>query len=240
MTSLTITARQLRNLVTPIYPHAGADGTYPVLEHIRIWTTKGHVCAWATDRFTFGITRDELDGAEPGFETFLTVATLKQILTIFKTTRTADPVLTIESHGDNTVTVEAADGLFDSVFASARLEVNAGAYVVGQAAGGNGPHIVYPDLRKLVEAADGLEPDGNLVAFNPSLMARFAAAQRHGDPLVARAHPRKLTLVACGDHFLGGLMPVNPDTTGSTLAARLDGNRWLDVFEAASLTGARA
>lgn len=225
MTTITLTATQLRDLVTPVLPHASKDVTLPILTALRIRTTGQYVTAIATDRYRIGFQRIALDPApEAGFDATVYVGALKQILGIFRPTRAHNPTLSLTVEGEK-LTVAAADTL-DSAFGARGGFV--GASLTFQLVNGD-----YPKLDRLVRDALEGEPEQAAMAatFNPEFLADFRIGQPRHQPM--RISPTGAAtrpwLIRIGDDFLGLLVPVRFADAASTPG---DPASWLALLDA--------
>lgn len=197
--SVTLRARELRDLLTPVLPLAGKDGMLPALTTVNLTVNDGYLTAEATDRFRAGVCRhvlgepSEHDDDRENFKAAVYVSDLRRVLSLFKPTRTADPELRLTVRGLllEVTNTGAFDGLVDATLVFAVHD--------GE----------FPNVRKLFVEAMQLDPSPEPRAFNPAFLAGFAAAARNGYPLVLRqGDPNKPLIVTCGDHFVGALMPV--------------------------------
>lgn len=195
-TRLTIDARTLRDLLTPVIPLAGRDDMLPVLTCVLIETEGNTVMASATDRFRLGVCRAELptDAEQGPFKALVRVADLKRILGLFKVGRYDAPVLTF-TLTENILTV-ASEGAFDGMVGGSLIFTTES----GQ----------FPALHKII--LEALTVEGERVpefGVNGAFLADFKHAVRNGDPLLVRpgVDPKKPIVVLCGDHFAGVIMP---------------------------------
>lgn len=209
--SLTITARNLRDLLAPVLPLAGSDHDLPVLCAVLLRVQGRYLTATTTDRFRVGICRHEFataeDGGEGGdadFRALVRTADVRRVLSTFKPTRYLDPLLSLTVDGDRLV-VESDDGTLDGgVSARLGLPLERGE---------------YPKVDSIV--VEALTADTNRVdtfGVNPAFLADFKHAARHGMPLVVRPgiKPSKPVGVMCGEHFVGAIMPRRVIGTSST------------------------
>ena len=189
-TTVHVAASDLRDLLTAVLPHAARDGL-PILNTIHLQGHGEWLTATATDRHTFGIARAKLP-APVGLTAALPVSSARAVLAAFKPTRTSDPELAL-GFGPETLTVET-HGLAVCIDARITYQLTPGR---------------YPDLFTLAHnPAEPAEWAG--VHVNPSFMARFAAAQREGEPMrIIPAGLGRPVTVTVGDRFYGAIMPVN-------------------------------
>lgn len=195
-TSLTIDARVLRDLLTPVMPLAGKDDMLPVLTCVLIQTEGNSVMASATDRFRLGMCRADLpDDAEQGpFTALVRVTDLKRILSLFKVGRYDSPMLEFTLSAN--VLHVASAGSFD-----------------GMVGGSLTFHTMDGEFPKLSQIIlDALTVEGESVrdfGVNAGFFADFKSAVRDGHPLEVRpgVEAGKPIAVLCGDHFAGVIMP---------------------------------
>lgn len=194
--TLTIDARTLRDLLTPVMPLAGKDDMLPVLCCVLLETEGNTVTAAATDRFRLGVCRAELaaDAEQGPFKALVKVGDLKRVLALFKVGRFDAPVLTFTLDADRlTVTSE---GAFDGML---------GGSLTFFAETGEFPKLTKIILEALT--AEGERPAE--FAVNGAFLADFKHAVRDGHPLQVRAGVdlKKPIAILCGDHFAGVIMP---------------------------------
>lgn len=204
-------ARQFAALVRPVLPHADTSRHgLEVLQAIRFSSAAGYIIATATDRYTVGFQRVAVPDVEAGLGVTLPLAAVKRILSIFKVTRHDDPLLQF-SLSDDTLTVAASGGLGGMVGARIALMTEPNEY----------PTISPTVATAFQKATDQAE----LVALNPAFLARFAAAQVDGEPVVLRIRGRYESVgVMVGEDFLGAIQPMRSDGAESREA-------WTDLLE---------
>lgn len=220
MTTLTLTATQLRDLVTPVIPHASKDDTLPSLTSVRIRTAGHYVTAIATDRYRIGFQRLLLEEQPPeGFDALVPVRVLKRMLTLFRPTRWHNPTLSL-TVDQLRMTVASADALTDDGMLDASL-------TFGLAEEGVSPRNV---LDRLVAEALAGKPDGEAMvpAFNPHFLADFRLGQPQHIPMriSATGKVNKPWLVRIGEDFIGLIVPVRQ--TDGVEAADVDS--WLPLL----------
>lgn len=211
MSSITISAKKLKGLVDTIAPHT-TDGMMPTLSCIQFRSYKGVVTAGATDRFTIGIAREVIEDVEPGFSARVSVTDLRTILSVFRPSRRVNPVITLTVDSENgRLVVEESGGLSGLLAASFAFKLN---------------DFDVPSLEGLVKKWEAPDKPVERFALNPSLLAKFAHAQRHGEPLLIESGgPNKPCVVSVGDYFIGLIMPVRD--LGSTAVVGAD---WLELL----------
>lgn len=197
MSQIEITARDLRALLVPVIPHAGDVRGFPQLHAIRLSVQGEHLLATATDRYSLAICRHKVDGPAEPFEAVVPLPAVKQILSVFRVTKAANPRLRI-SVEDGVLTVTAIDGLVD--FAGATLKYQ----LILQE---------FPKVEPVIVEALAASPEPiDAAGFNAEYLARFRAATSRNEPLVCRqSTPSKPMLVTAGDHFIAAIMPVRLD-----------------------------
>lgn len=99
---ITITACELRDLVSPVLPLASKDSMLPILNAVLIETDGKWLSASATDRFRLGIKRIEKRPTEDDpttewapFRAVVPLPALRSLLSVFKPSRHLDPELTL-------------------------------------------------------------------------------------------------------------------------------------------------
>ena len=197
--AFTITASGLRDLLGAVLPFAD-DGSFPQLSSIWLRGHGDYVTATATDRYRLGITRVQVS-APASLAAVLPATSARQILSIFKATRTANPELTL-TFEPSRVTVETSGGM-DLLDARIGFPLLDSEYPGGSA---------LKVLRDASEAEPG--PIAN-VGFNPHFLADFRhLVSRGGPPMVIRqgvaaeGQRAKALFVAVGDDFRGVLMSL--------------------------------
>lgn len=230
MTTITLTATQLRDLLTPVLPHASKDDTLPVLTAVHIRTAGRYVTAIATDRYRIGFQRVALDPEpEAGFDAVVSVVALKRLLAMFRPTRSHNPAvrLTVD---DGRLTATAASTLDDGGeqpnmwFPGDSL---AGATLTFQLV-----DATHPPIDRLVrDALNGKPEDGATApSFNPEFLADFRIGQPRHLPMriSATGAVSKPWLIRIGDDFIGLIVPLryaDPDSAPGDAAT------WLPLLD---------
>lgn len=204
--NLDISARDFRALVTPVIPHTDGPRGFPVLQAIKLSVQGEHLLAIATDRYSLGICRHKLDGEVATFEAVVPVPAVKQILTVFRVTKTANPQLRLSvdvTTADALLTVTAIDGLVDLAGATLKYQLIT---------------TEFPKVEHII--AEGIEakPEPfDVKAFNAEYLSRFRAATKVQEPVICRqTAPTKPMVVTVGQHFVGAVMPVRLTADGGT------------------------
>lgn len=191
--TVTLKASQFRNLVSPVIPLASLGHDIPLLAAVLIEGHGHYLTATATDRYRMGVQRIKTGEDVTGFTALVSTRSLRSILSIFKTTRSFNPVLSIAIK-DDTLAIEATGALDMDGFVSGSM---AWPLVTGE----------YPKTRSIIATAQAQATEGDFL-FNPALMADFKAAQHQGDPMLMRGTAGKAIFVQVGDDFVGCIMPV--------------------------------
>jgi len=203
--AVTMKASQFRDLVAPVIPLAGdLQRTTPVLDAVHIDVRGKHIYATGCDRYRVGIQRIEIPDLPAGFEALVSLQSLRSILSIFKATRRADPVLSM-TVVDNRLTVEVVDGLdyVDGCFVSGAMAWP----LVGGA---------YPSVKTIITTAQATKEPSQLYV-NPAFLADFKAAQKDASPMLLRGSLDKAVFVQIGPDFVGAIMSVKVAQDDSSL-----------------------
>lgn len=216
MTSIELSASELRDLVSPVLPLASSDATLPVLNSVLLQVRGDYITATATDRYRLGIQRFKFDEPPAEFTALVSVRDLRHMLTIFKPNKAIDMRLLLttgDASGKPTITIEATAGLL--TFSEARFTYHQ-------------VDAEYPKIRKILRDALAAEPgeDGNTMSVNPHFLADFKAAAPRNVPLRIRSiGPSKPIVVMAGDDFIGMLMCVK-DITGDAWKRLANDETW--------------
>lgn len=203
--TLAMSGQELREFLGAVLPHAGTDEALPELTWVTLDfdATAGTLVAVATDRFTFGAVRYELDECDTvtGALTIAVSAAALRVLTCQITPR-ARVRLTL------TAEQVRAEQLSEPTL-TCHLPI------AGQ------PPRTWREWRSWLAACAWSKPRADLacgVALNVAYLSRFRSAIRDGMPLEMRAAGKDV-LVTCGTHFLGLIAPVD---TGQVRAVEGD------------------
>ena len=191
--TFTITAREFRDLVSPVIPLADKDGALPALNAVRIQSRGSYLVASATDRFRLGFNRINLSEPVEGIDISVRLAGLRQILSIFKSTRQQNPEIkfVVTEAG---LRVEQGGG-FGFVDASMTFEV--------------ADTSKLPNLATFIskwKAGDSVHP----ISVNAEYLSSFRDVVKRGEPMVivpGMTGADAIT-VRIGADFIGVLMPV--------------------------------
>lgn len=214
MTTITVGTADLHRALSAVAPHVEPDPDLP-LHRVRISSDGENLTATATNRYTVAHALASIEDPDGTLEDFdLSPTDVKEILTLFKT-KDDDEMLriTIES---TKVTFTDASGLFDGKSLSLpRI----------------GTDENYPNIPGLIATCLTKTRTGSIgrLLTNGKLVGLFNAAVRaYDEPLAIEATERDTTalVIACGESFIGLLMPIKPEDDQDThLDAWRDG--WL-------------
>jgi len=208
--TLTLTAREFRDLVTPVIPMAHKDRMIPILNAVRIESVGNYLIASATDRFAIGMSRHAPSEKPPkGLAIMIPLPSLRLILATFKPSRDVDPQLEfiVTAKGER-LRLNQTGGAFDFFEASITYPLEQGE---------------WPGLPKIItNQADSDETPTKVIGLNASLLAKFQGAVRGGEPIeITIGANNRPILITAGDHFIGALMPTllsNSDAGTSTVS----------------------
>lgn len=204
MSTLTLTNRQLRQLIEPVVPFAHTDGRTLALECVRIRSQSyGLVTAEAAGDYQAGLCRRVFaGGCAPGFDALIPARSLRELIDRTQDVLDGGRVMTFNpdpDHAEVTVIVHAAPGarasamVFDAVDPSRFPDV---------------PAILAKTIRGV-----GFAPTSAWSAdIDPTRIAEFFSAHAQGNPSGAplAVHPGRMgapLVVTCGQHFIGLLSP---------------------------------
>jgi len=213
-TSVSVPAARLRDMLAAVLPHAAGEEDLPALEAVRFEVRDGTLFLVASDRYSIGIARCRIPGAqalpEPDVAALLPLCVTKDEL----------PGM-----------LERAEGTAALIFGEETLTVDTGNTTATYGVDGHPEH--FPDWRSLMSDMLAGEPAelGAGLGIDPEFLGRFAVSfgldkdlraiapltvrflrpsQRMGVPLHAgEQHP--VLLVSRGDWFLGAMMPLRLD-----------------------------
>lgn len=234
MSTITLSTRELHDLLTPVLPHASTDKTLPDLCTVRLEVRDNTLYAVATDRYTMAATRHRLQDLTDDTDITIGAEDAAALLKVFKFGRQVNPglQLVVGTIQDETV-LDPADRPALTVSAK------------------DGNTLVLPGRenrtlttwRKLMAKAlhrDQKPADPHLVltsthlprwmkALGPKSHLSLHAGSSTRDPIIVRA----------GDHFLAVWAPRRPDSE-----PRLEDSPWLKELpldvDAVSGTSAQA
>lgn len=212
--SITLTARQWRELIAPVLPFAGNDYMLPVLNAVHVRTEGKWLIATASDRFRVGVKRiakvptdEDATTTWPAFQALIPLPAVKSIGAMLKPTRGLESGATFTVDDDNLV-VEAAGAfvMFDAARFTHRL-------ATGE----------FPDMRKLIHKALNTpdEERGSRISVNPAFLADFKSSAGRVIRILLPARMQDPLLLTDDEGFLGLLMPRRSET---------DAESWDDIF----------
>ena len=220
--TFTITAREFRDLVTPVIPLACKDRMTPILNAVRIESVGKYLTASATDRFTVGICRHAPANKPPkGLAIVIPLPSIRLILSTFKPSRDMDPELEFAvTAGGKRLKVNQAGGAFDFLDASITYPLETGQ---------------WPALPKvIIDRIESEDVPATTISLNAAHLAKFQHAVRHGEPLEIKVGcNNKAVLVTVGDHFVGALMPTSRSSDNESGTSTLA--EWVKLFASASV-----
>lgn len=196
--SIRTTVTELRRLVSPVLHLTGDPLPAPVIGCVRIRSNDGHLTADATDRYIAAVSRRPADVAD-GFDELIRGTDLATILRVIKPTAGKDVPIDITPDGDYIVVTagpsrdsESSVLRFRSLGNTTPIDIWRLVAAVLPAA--TSEHPITVDARRLAMFQAATTPD-----VNPDQL-----------PLVIRSTEGagKPVVVACGDHFIGLLMPM--------------------------------
>jgi hypothetical protein len=211
--SVSVPAAKLRDMLAAVIPHADNDyeDSLPALEGVRFEVRAGTLFLVATDRYSIGIARCRIPGAEAA------------------PVPDASAILPLDAVRELNRDLESADGTAALVFGEDSLTTDTGDATGTWVTDSHLEH--FPDWRKLMHdvlAGDPAELGGKL-GVSPVHLAKFALSlnpaddrrycdtplrvrivspsERNGVPLHS-GERQPVILVTRGDWFLGALMPT--------------------------------
>lgn len=218
--AICLAYQQLRDAITLIAPHVGADDTLPMLTGVQFGVKDGVLQLSGTDRYTMAVVRvHHVDDELPKFKTFtalIRLSDLKRVLAVFKPARGEQRVLLVEAC-DGKVSFEAAD---DTAMNGSRL-------VFGVIDHGFPPldALLSAKLSELQRAEERLPHSG----FRPAMLSRLAALRSvdsQSKMWIRQSQPHEPAIVTAsferleGVDFLALIMPVR--LAGAFNPAHLD------------------
>lgn len=201
---------ELRALLAPVIPFAGADDMLPILQRIAVATSGPYLVAQATDRFTAGFQRIQPGTPVEGEFTLLLQATdAKRMLNLLRPLRGSDPKVAIEVDDHGVVHVSADDAGLALGFRG--IDVSFSSPVIGDG---------FPDLVSVLPK--DLDESVGEIGLNLELFSKFRTAldlNKDGSQSKRRlpfaihmpASIGKPVVVTAGDDFVGIIMPLRPE-----------------------------
>lgn len=213
MTTTTLTAYQLAELLRKVEPHVGRNAGYGPIQGVRLDYDGRHLHAIATDRYTMAVARQKTRSSDPAWAHTLHGPNVDALAAWLKA-RSAD---------GNARNVHITPGEYDVTFTE-------GDYTTGLTLPAmNGP---YPEwrgvLRHSMENPVGEAPYSLVTS---SLLARWEAA---GNRVCTWQASASKPIVVVGNDFLGIQMPARftDNNTGPNIAD--DIATWADSFAKAT------
>ncbi|OBB15494.1 hypothetical protein A5731_00570 [Mycolicibacterium conceptionense] len=198
--SIQLQTNELVRVLKEAALFAHSDNMIPVINAVHVEARGGELVAVATDRFTLGASKTELD--EPG--EFLAALSLRQVKTITQLAGSGKQCF-------STVAIDADDK-------QVRVAFSSGETLTLPAEVERGAHTAW---LKLLESAPDCDPS-KAMDINPQLVAKFARLQgsrasRMRMHFFGHAKPIR---VSVGDSFVGLVMPIRmPDEDSMDWAA---------------------
>lgn len=190
--SIKLQTNELVRILKEAALFASSSPDIPVINAVHVEARGGELVAVATDRFTLGASKTELD--EPG--EFLAALSLRQVKTITQLAGSGKQCF-------STVAIDADDK-------QVRVAFSSGETLTLPAEVERGAHTAW---LKLLESAPDCDPS-KAMDINPQLVAKFARLQgsrasRMRMHFFGHAKPIR---VSVGDSFVGLVMPIRmPD-----------------------------
>lgn len=232
MNGVRVTARNLRTLVGETVPFASADDGLPALRKVLLETHDGDLVGSATDRFRVAVSRvplhkeEEESQSHAELQVAVHVQALKGLVQLFRPTRWNDPVLELQVAGaDLVVTCEQAG------------EWLSNAVVKVPAVSADG----WPDVRSLLKKclAESTRYEGDSDGprgYSPEFLADFKCVQRDRHDVLVLHTPttghNTPTVVECGHHFIGLLMPRRRFDNGGAATTTQGFGEWSKRLDA--------
>lgn len=238
---ITLTNRQLHELIRPVVPFAGDTYSLPVLNTVLLQRCGDYLVASATDRYHLGVKRvrvgnppDETQ-ADEDLSVVVKLPELRQLLSLFKPARKSwpsQPKLTLEV-ADGILYAEAVPGVGDENHGLAAARIGCGIETAD-----------FPDLFQLMVAQLTAERPERVdsIAVNFERLTHLREAVNHDESLgnqpvvfTLGATDRRAIVAQVGADFIGALMPVGAAAGSESLfPAALTG--WQEMFAALSKT----
>lgn len=210
MTAFTVGLADVTAALTSVVAHADPDPDHTVLHRVHLALDPVNVTVTATNRYTAGLAivsvEEHHDGTLDGVD--LTPGDVKKVLALFKPGRQAvDEMLRIDVTTGH-VTFTDVSGLFPGQSLT----------LVRTADAEN-----YPDVAQVVSAAlsrPSRAARDQIVAAGSLLRLFTVAARSYAAPLSIEPTGKSALLIACGESFLGLLMPMVLDAEATAEMGR--------------------
>lgn len=189
---------------------ASRDTTLPMINAVRLESTRRNLVAVATDRFTLGSSAATYtDGKGPAFSATLRLPHAQLLAHVAKSFRR-------------------------STFEDARLTFRSGVLTCAFSTGEKvsvpelTSDVPFPDWRSILRSHDGDGDEIAAIALNPAYMAKFSRVRDARKMVCSFSGPRKPVKVTIGDQFFGVCMPMHRESPAEAAPAYPD---WLTVAE---------
>lgn len=186
--------RDLRTLFEAVVVHAATESLPSVLDYVFIEVTGGSVYLAATDRYTLGVTRDDITHAGGDITVWVSADALRTAVARATTGRDVTACISVQGLTLQYQPLCARDAA-ESVSHQIPAE----------------PIGVALPWRRLIGTAvhTPLDAEETATAVNPDFLDRFRAAG-DGEPVLIHGTGRAdcPVVVTCGDHFIGLIMPL--------------------------------
>lgn len=237
---ITLTNRQLHELIRPVVPFAGVGYSLPVLNTVLLQRCGDYLVASATDRYHLGVKRVKVESlaehTDPQLSVVVKLPELRQLLSLFKPARKSwpgQPKLTLEV-ADGILYAEAVPGVGDENHGLAAARIGCGIETAA----------AFPDLFKLMVAQLTAERPERVdsIGLNFERLTHLREAIRYDESLgnqpvvfTLGATDRRAIVAQVGADFIGALMPVGAAAGSESLFPEaLTG--WQEMFAALSKT----
>lgn len=196
MTTLNITARQFKALVSPVLPCAGTEVGMPTLNSIRIEVRGGWLVAMATDRFRLAVHRMVCPSdCDTDWAGTVPLSAVKGIISTFAPKRGMDADLRLVIDGGNLLASAAGalvGGFFDASF---KWPLESGE---------------FPKVDKLLAKSIADAESQPTTKVRADFLADFRAADTERQGLFVKitgSNDRSPMLVTDGEDFIAIVMP---------------------------------
>lgn len=209
--TLTLNASALRSLIGDVIPFADSDKwSLPILNTVHLLGHGDRITATATDRYVVGVKRAQIK-APVTLDAMIPLDAARRILTMFKASRKADPLLDLK-FTDTQVTVETG-AAFDGLALDARVSFAL-------------QHGEYPPLRGVFESCSGIPGEGS-IGLNPPKVAQF---KHLGPGLAYHVNGEGSPVIVRGKDFLGAIMPLCEFIRADQAWTTRDLSEWLPML----------
>ncbi|MEU6709923.1 hypothetical protein ABZ897_00475 [Nonomuraea sp. NPDC046802] len=200
--TITLSTRELHDLLIPVLPHAGTDKTLPALGVVRLEVRESILYAVATDRFTMAVTRHRLEEPTADVSVAIGREDALAMLKLFKYDRQTDPALELVVG-----TVEAETILDPADRPALTISAKDGNTLVL-----HGREDALATWRKILGKVIHREekPSSPHLGLGSIYLPRWTKAIRTRSPLSVSfgASPSDPVVIRADDHFIGIWMPA--------------------------------